>query len=470
MSRASFFWLFCGVAACSGPSATIDVTTGGEPDALTKDPAVTTIELDAVGQSGTTSLLAPTSVVSNATLDLGDQSQDIVGSVQFTGTDDAGDVVVFGATPFAELGALSGDIPLFVQRRGEFARMPPTDSGSPLPDGRAAPLLAITNADVYVAGGSVAGSTSLPPLAAYDLLNLDLGDTIAAPQDAKSFALVQLTDNTGAPVQNNAGDLAAMLFVDGTSGFILGLPTDDSYLDAGFELSYDGGTGNDDATVPWSDFSGGATVMGDDGTAYIVGGSRVGPASTSAIAFWPTLASDGTFIIKVSSELHPRQGAAVAWSAKYGVVLYGGNVDTTTAGVSFLDPQLGETAFNYPPITTQGLAAIAFDDQTILVAGDLQPMTVDLNCDASCAPVAWGAQLPSALTSPSLFSIGSKKFLLVGDDASGATRAFVLDGSSTTPPEVPLNIPRQHARAIQTNTGAVLVIGGGSPTIESYVP
>jgi hypothetical protein len=214
--------------------------------------------------------------------------------------------------------------------------------------------------------------------------------------------------------------------------------------------------------------------MGDDGSAYVVGPSRIGAPSTVVVVFPPSNNNQhGT--------TQPRQGAAVAWAPKRGVFIYGGNVDMTHSGAELINASAASTSLNFASDATQGLAAVAFDANTMLLAGvpmlgatnPLKPHTVDLTCtntSSSPCPVSeWGAALPTALTASSLFAVGNATFILVGDDpATGASRVFRLDASSTTPLE--LKIPRQGARAAQIETGQVVIVGGGSPTVESYVP
>lgn len=466
MSRPSFFIFIC-AAACSSPSATLVVTLGGAPDTLTKSPAVATMEVDVVDRTGavTATILAETPLAaSGSTVDLGDVSQTLVGSIQFIGRDAAHDVVVSGAVPYAEIGALTGNVPLFVQRVGELAQMPNT-----IADARRKPFLAISPRSLYVAGGTIDGVTTEPPLVGYDLLGLTpIITTFAAPalpdgNHAMSFALVQLTQET------SIGDLAVAMWLDASGESIIGLGTAARYPSVN-NLEPDGKT----PLFKWSDVAGGTTVIGDDGTAYIIGGSRMS-APPSPIVF-AILSSNNAQqdIFPVYVATRARQGAAVAWATGKGVFIYGGSSDTGTAGVELLAYDASKAIFSdtasYPPDGTQGLAAASFGDQIMLLAGDgNQPRKIDLTCNSlTCAPAPWGAT-PPALVSPSMFAIGKQTFLIVGDDAStGSTRVIKFDATSAN--DIPLNIARQGARAIQTQTGAVLIVGGGTDVIESYVP
>src|SRR5512143_1682358 len=94
--------------ACGSESATISVTTGGESDALTRDPAVTSFVIDAVDRSGGVTQLVQSPYPTTSAIDLGNPSQSAVVSLQLTGKDATNDAVVWGAVPYAELGAFNG--------------------------------------------------------------------------------------------------------------------------------------------------------------------------------------------------------------------------------------------------------------------------------------------------------------------------------------------------------------------------
>jgi len=438
--------------ACSSPSASIQVTTNGDTTVFTADPAVTTIEVDAIDQTGANDgvLLQPTSPQSAASFDLGDPSSSLVASLQLTGKDAAGDAVVFGATPFVELGALDGStVQLFVQRRHGFATMP-----GAMTDARTKPLLATVGEALYWVGGSIAGVTNPLNLGGYDLLYLDQFDTqCGTSANATSFALVTLTQ------QNSDGDYAyaALLDASGAALSYIGLPgCDDATFDGGIAANLPKGLDS------WSEVEGGQTVMGDDGTAYVVGASKLDAPSSAILALHP----DASVTALASTS---RQGAATALAPGGGIFLYGGSA---AEGAAEIVESSGEYALrgDYAPDATMGLAAVQFDSKTMLVAGGTNPpLKIDLTCGGGCAAVPFGKGLPMALQSSSLFALGGSAFLIVGDDATGATHAFRLDGGDDVPPEIPLQIPRQGARAIQTSTGAIVIVGGGSATPESYV-
>jgi hypothetical protein len=436
---------FLATIACGSDGATISVTTGGESDTFTRDPAVTTLEIDAVDRTDASTPLADASYPAQS-IDLGNPSQSLVASLQLTGKDSAGNAVVWGAAPFAELGAFNGTtVPLFVQRKGEFARMP-----GAIADARTSPLLAVTARAVYFAGGSISGATTPPPTGGYDLLALNGFSTIfAANRAARSFALIQLATET------QDGDLALGLLIDDAGADLFGLATQELYSTDSFTKYFPSG-------MSWSDLAGGATVVSpDDGSVYILGPSKTDAPSRLTLKF-PTSGNGST----ISGA--QRQGAAVAWAPKRGVFVYGGSATEVGAELIIDTASVAQSQIASDP--TQGLAAIALDDNTMLLAGTKDvPHTIDLSCTKDCVPAQWGQNaLPFALTSPSLFALGGGAFLIVGDDPNGNTTAFRLTATKQ-PEERKPKIARSGARAIQTQTGSIILVGGGSSTPESYV-
>ncbi len=435
------------LAACGSPSATIAVTVGGEPDALD---GVTNVEVDAVFEpsANTQKSTLYQGPPSQAAIDLGDVAQTDVVSLQLTGTDASNDVIAFGATPFVEVGALDGvTIPLFVQKTGQLARMP----GSTI-DARSKPLLATSPRGVYHAGGYAADGSE-PPFGGYDLLFLDQFKlSWALPSHPQSFGIVELASAT------DLGDIAVGVLVGDTEVDELGLPSGNvsQFADPPPNL------------LGWKLLSGGRTVTGDDGTAYVVGPSNPNVSSAAIFAFPP----QGLASVMNLSSSNARKAAATTWVPGRGIFLYGGG------GASFAEIVSSsgvETTYCATPeanrhVAWPARAAVPIDANVVLVAGDgEQPRTIDLSAGGGKeCPQPWGSaqNLPPVLDDPSLFALVGGAFLLVGDDVSGATRVFRLDATSNE--EKTLRIPRRGARAIQTATGEVILFGGGSTTPESY--
>jgi hypothetical protein len=479
------------ILACSSPNATFQITTGGETDTMTAPPPVDSVILSAVDNTGVSTPLqsSPSPYDPATTIDLGNPSQEAIVSIQFTGTA-AGTPVVTGATPFAQLGALTGTVPLFVQRRGECARITsPTGTPGPFADGRSGALLAATGRMVYAVGGTTGGDAGILPFVGYDMLGLqNSSSTLPVAQQPQSFALVQLLNETA------DGDLAVAWLISADAGVELGLSTQEDY--------WPDASAPPNTMVTWADIAGGATVMGDDGpppTAYIVGGTAISSYSNFIVALSPAgVGSHGNGA--------RRQWAAATLTKTHQVFIYGGNGDTS-AGAELVAPFGTDESGNPLPLTvspllgtpadaTQGLAAAPLDNNTMVMAGNadahtnntasdggaampwgnpLQPFQVTLSCSSqSCDPTPWGVAIPMALigsttspSSPSLFPVGSGEFILVGDDSSGNTHVYLLTSTATT--EMQLKIPRQGARAVQFSTGQVIIVGGGTTTVESCV-
>jgi hypothetical protein len=433
---------FLAVLACSSSAATtIAVTLGGETDTVSRSPAVASYIIEAVDQQGNRQTLADGGWVPDSTVQLTDLDQTVVASIQLTAFEAQGSPVVWGAVPFEQLGVFDGvTVPLFIQRKGENARMP-GDA-----DDQGQPLLATSSSVIYVAGDN-------HDLVAYDMLMLDFFGRCPLVAGAKSFAVVV------SPDPNSDDEYAMAWRVDNDAASIVGL----GQCTTGYEkfVQLDAASGS----FSWGDFAGGRTVMGDDGSAYIVGPSRLSAPSGTVFKIAPDNDASLVNASITSTALAARQGAATAWAPTRGVFIYGGSTSSTKAG-ELVSPSGSVTEIDGNE-TREDLAAIAFDSKTMLLAGDDQvPTLVDLSC-SSCPTQSWGVALPVKLSSPSLFSLGNGAFLIVGDDSTGATRVLRMSASATV--EKPLKITRHGARAIQFETGQIVIIGGGNATPESYV-
>jgi len=357
----SRFLFFVAAAACNNPSGTLALTTGGETDTFTRSPAPTSLLVEAVQRDGTRATLADAGLPSTSVIDLGSPSSTAVASIQITARDSSGTVRVSGASPFLEQLALDGvTLPVFVQRSGELARMP----GS-LPDTRTAPLLAVSARGIYAAGGQLALlDAGAPPVFGYDLVFLDqFGIECAATRTPRSMAL-----------QN-----AALLLVDDAGATV---------VDLSDCVSTDLGGLSDAGTPNWASVSGGATVIAEDGSSFIVGPTKSDTGSTVVAKV------DTSGVVTTSSFSTQRKGAAAAWATGRGLFVYGGS--SAGPGAEILPSgATASYALNYNPDSTQGMKAAQLDDHTMLIVG-ASALTVDLGCASACAPQPWGQPLPTA--------------------------------------------------------------------------
>ena len=131
-------------------SGTIQIITDEEAGTFSASPAPTELQIAAV--SADASAVLATAQLPTDTIDLGQLSESsAVESLQVTGFDAAKARRVFGASLPLQYGALAGQtIPIFVQRTGDFARLP-----GPLTDARQSPVMAVLQGEfLLVAGGS----------------------------------------------------------------------------------------------------------------------------------------------------------------------------------------------------------------------------------------------------------------------------------------------------------------------------
>ena len=169
-----------------------------------------------------------------------------------------------------------------------------------------------------------------------------------------------------------------------------------------------------------------------------------------------------------------RLGAAVVWAKGRGLLVLGGN--ELAPGVELLPKgATGAVALPFPPDATRGASAAMLNATTVVVAGGSDAKanpqatrTFDLTCALSCTTASWSGALAQVLIPTQLFATSPTTALLVGDDASGATHTVRLDAAGAT--EVATKIPRLRARASRVATGSIVLVGGGSAILESYVP
>lgn len=418
--RATRLALLVALAGCSStPTATIDVVTGEEADALTKTPAPTLLVVESFDTTGSSKELARTALPVSGDLSLGDVAATGVGALRVVAMDAAGNVRVRGETLFIQFGALSeASLSVFVQRTRELARVPASPTAS-----LDAPLLD-TALGRYIVGAS--GTSTL----LYDLLLLRSLTPPTLPRPARSMvtygSILLAIDEHGATTfdltTGDARDLAA--------------PSGGSF----------------------SEIAGGATINAPDGSAYVVGGTRASGGATARVL---RITKDA--VASFASLATPREGACASWVEGRGLVVIGG--DATGAGAEVLAPTAAQAApLPFPPDAARGCGAATLDPSHVVIAGGgADARTLDLACTTACQPVPWPGSIP--LVRAQAVALAKDAALVVGDDATGASRVFRASASGAS--EIPLKVPRRNARLVPLPNGASAVIGGAS-AVESY--
>jgi hypothetical protein len=206
----------------------------------------------------------------------------------------------------------------------------------------------------------------------------------------------------------------------------------------------------------FAEIAGGQAIAGPEGSAFIVGGTRSGEPTDKVLAISKT--GQLSTIVLIGA----RSGAAASWIEGRGLVVAGGS--EAAAGAELLAP--GATAFvplAYPPDGARGASLAALDSARVLRIGgklpDASPApTVELSlaCGTDCVATPRG--LATGLDEARSFVLGAEQVLNVGLDATGETRALLLEGDQQVP--VPLREPRRHASAARLPTGHVAIVGG----------
>ncbi len=428
----------------SSESGTLQIVIG-EPDTFSREPRPVELKVDSVNSAGQKQRLATASLPATQ-VDLGSVDQSAEGTLQVTGSDADGGRLIYGQSLPIQFGSLDGvTVPVFVQRTGEFARMP-----APLADTRTAPTLALVGGRyLFIGGGgsSVSGTAQIYDFAFY----ASLSPPPSLPRAPESVVWV--------------GTVAWLIDKSGATSFDLSQGTKSDVVAPA------GGS--------FGDVAGGATVVAGDGTQYVVGATRATGNPTQTVleidptgnASWATLSA-------------ARLGAAAAWVDGRGLVVAGGSAQA--AGIEIVAPgATNGAALAYPPDPSTGSGAAALDGQHVLLAGgvtaagqDATARSIDLACSVQCAPALWTTlPQPFALVTAQVFASDSAHALLVGDDTSGSTRAFLLsatapDGGASgsgTVTEIMTKVKHSGARAIVSPLGSVVLFGGASE-IESFVP
>lgn len=420
------------LGACTDPpTATLTITTGEETDAFSRAPAPTTLLVEGMGLDGTVEQLAKTSLPTDD-VSLGDKSRADIGAIRVTASDATGKALLKGETLFVQYGALENtSLEVFVQRTGELARLPRA------PMTLEAPLLGVSVGRYLVAASGT-------DIYLYDLLRLTVLSGIPAlPKPARSLVTF--------------GAAAIVIDDQGASTFDLSAQT------VGELAAPAGGT--------FAEVAGGATVYLPDGSAFVVGGTRsTGGPSARVLA----ITKEGG--VAFASLATPREGACATWVEGRGLVIAGGTTDPKAAGAEVLAPGSTQGApLAYPADAVKRCGAATIDPSHVLVAGGVgspddvkgaaPARVLDLACAKDCKPAVWTGALP--LVRAEAFALTQGAALVVGDDASGATRAFRMTSAEAR--EIAVKAPRRNARLVALPVAGTAAIVGGAAPIEQYV-
>jgi hypothetical protein len=447
-------------AACSSKdSGTVQVIIT-DPTTFTATPPVTTLIVSALDTSGDPATTLATATLPATAIDLGVQNENDVDAIEITGTDATGVERVFGRSLPVQYGQLVGaTLPIFVQRVGELAALP----GDPLSDSRQSPTVSMFEGQYLFVGGG-----SDPSLA-----------TTSQIYDFAQFApLPQPPTLPSAPL--------SIAFV-GTVGLFIDGSGSARYFD------FSSG-GSSDPLTPlaggsFADVAGGATVIADDGTEFIVGATRTTTATSAVLEINPNDTSNSAYPygnLKWLSLTENRLGAAATWVTGFGLVVTGGSMSAsgvevlalpqTTSATAAAVATLGK-ALPYPPDPSVGAGATTLTVNTVLLAGGISPALVDggvrqidLGCPSSCVPTQWEASLPVAIVSAQAFTLpsgGPPAFVVGNAPFSGTTHAYLLTTAAAT--EVKTKITHTNATAALSPLGSIVLVGGAND-IESFVP
>ncbi len=468
-----------------------------------------------------------------STLSLPGQDSFDVDILQATAFDSDNDPIIFGRTVPVELaGIQNGTLSIFVQRTGQFARLPSSFATTP-----ASPLaVTLVNQYIMVADGS--GKKGATTNAIYDMnawapiqspLPLPCAPLSIAPLGGTLLLLLCEADTIRAGVTGCSGSGVIACAFD-ASGVVATQTQSAAGLPAG---------------CGYADVAGGSTVVAPNGDAFLVGGTRPatgrGPTQCVLRVGQSQTTADGGFVsapVTAGTLVAKRQGAVATWSSMLGLVVAGGNQSVSDPPVEYLsDGDAGTLPAPASPTgyTTgdfaQGSGAAIFEaGKTLVLAGGTLPdeslagiriFTLG-GCSGECNPEAEsdagsdageeagadadedasadagfeddaggdagedggeeggpaGAGAPSQvpLGSAQGFAVGASSALFVGAAGArpgGDTRAFLVSISGTSVTGVtgvPLRVPtRTGTTAIFSPVGSVVVVGGDT-TIESFVP
>jgi len=418
-------------------------------------PAVAQVTVEVKNPDG--EVVASGSAKPGGGVDLGDFTTEEFVSFEVRGADAAGNAVLRGRSLGFVAGALDGEVlPLFAQRLGVFSRPP-----GGIPNGHTFGVATIiAERWLLSTGGSRAVTTSgaeadIASADFYDLFAWDGASSDPLPRAASSIVARSTT----------------VLLIDGA-----GATWFDFDSGATSEASAPGG-------ISFANIAGGATIEAPDGVTFVVGATR--PASSGAAATTTILRVDADGDLTAAALSTPRLGAAATWIEGIGLVVAGGSKGGAGAEVLGADDELAR-ALPFLASAVHGATLVSIGESTALRVGGVDfnedgeiaaaTGVLSLTCSVDCVLDAFPdvATLPS-LTRTTAYST-ARGVLVIGGDATGATRAFLVPLDRTAAIEIPLREPRIGAAVTPAPNGTLAVIGGilpdgkGATRVEMFFP
>lgn len=429
--------LIFGACSSDARTVTLDVTLGHEAEAFGLTPRVTRVLVQALDAKET--VVASTESAPGGTFSLGEFPLTDLVRLEADGRDENGVTRMRGRTMGLVLGDLASDVlPLFMQRVDAFARPP-----SGLLEGHDGGATAVVGERFLLLTGGDGADAARATF--YDLLSLGPAEGGALPRLARTL------------VPSSQG--SAMLVI-GPSAEEPGGPIGASWVD------FDDGTVTEvkppDGLASFDELAGARTVTAEDGTAYVVGGSRSDGPSDAVLVVAPERT------LRVARLSAPRLGAAVAWLAETGVVVAGGSatapgVETLAAGTALASPR------PFPADATVGatLVPTGSADEVLFLGGVLDGMAAPTRvamarCATTCTTTTLALDgLGAALVACHGYAVSPGQTLAVCRDATtNESRAFRVATAPYDVVPLPLREPRRGATPLPTPTGGLALLGG----------
>jgi hypothetical protein len=428
MRRASCIASLLLALASSGCSntetpVTISVISGLDGAPFDGTPAITEVQLRVRDSAGneTTFARAP---ASDLGLVVPDGAKQGIGALVLAGIDATGATVSWGRSPPVDLSALQSQLSIslsiMVQRTATIARAVKLDSGP------AQPLCAMVGTRFLLVSDA----------ASVDAHTLDL------------LTMASLSDKGAWP------SAPATVAIAGAKALAIDHAGNATLTDLEAETS---STPSAPPGMAFADVAGGQVVMGEDGSAFVVGATR-GSAPTDAVL---RLATDGTLAVRRLTKA--RTGAAATWATGRGlVVAYG----SEASPLEVLAPSATNAAALAFP-THAGPSVLAPLDASHLVRVDETgaAWSIDLGCAMACTETAlpWKDAAVTPRDSDTALALEGALLLVRGGHVS-----LVKSGAA---PEVKALFESTSPICAQLlSTGAAAIAVGGDAVLRTVLP